>query len=42
MWSARNERLTDVRGLRFAVNLGGRPATFADVLSGWRSDAAFR
>jgi hypothetical protein len=28
--------------LRFAVDLGARPATFADVLRGWQGDAGFR
>jgi hypothetical protein len=42
MWSARSEQLADVRGLRFAVDRAGRPATYAEVLRGWRSDAAFR
>jgi hypothetical protein len=42
MWSTRSEALPRVRGLRFAVDLDSRPATFADVLRGWREDADFR
>jgi hypothetical protein len=42
MWSTRSEQLADVCGLRFAVDLDARPATFADVLRGWQEDAGFR
>src|SRR5262249_40552079 len=42
MWGSRREELTDGRGLRFAVGLGAEPATFADVVRGWRGDASFR
>jgi hypothetical protein len=42
MWTARSEELADARGLRFALDLGSRAATFADVLRGWQSDADFR
>jgi hypothetical protein len=42
MWACRSEGLADGRGLRFAVDLGSRPATFPDVLRGWQTDAAFR
>lgn len=42
MWGARSEELADYRGLRFAVDRDGRPATVAEVLRGWRSDADFR
>lgn len=42
MWTARSEELADDRGLRFAVYLHSQPATVADVLRGWHSDADFR
>jgi hypothetical protein len=42
MWDFRCEELPGGRGLRFAVHRGASPATFADVLRGWQSDAAFR
>jgi hypothetical protein len=42
MGTARSEELTDVRGLRFAVDLDGRPATCADVLRAWQEDGGFR
>jgi Family of unknown function (DUF6940) len=42
MWTARSQRLPDGRGLRVAVQFGGRPASVADVLRGWRDDAGFR
>ncbi|MEQ1906349.1 MAG: hypothetical protein ABL888_19355 [Pirellulaceae bacterium] len=42
MWTFRSEKLTNARGLRFAVNLDSRPATFADVIHGLQNDAAFR
>jgi hypothetical protein len=42
MWASRSEELADGRGLRFVVDPGSRPATFADVLRGWQADPAFR
>lgn len=42
MWAARSEPLPEARGLRFAVDLGARPATVADVIRGWQADAGFR
>ena len=42
MWGARSEELQNNRGLRFALELYRRPATFADVLTAWQADAAFR
>jgi hypothetical protein len=42
MWNVRSEGLAEGCGLRFAIELGGQPATFAEVLRGWQDDAAFR
>lgn len=42
MWATRSEQLGGGRGLRFAVQLDERPAPFAEVVRGWRDDAAFR
>src|SRR5262249_12420764 len=42
MWGFRSEELPGSRGLRFATDLDGRPATFWDVLRAWQSDATFR
>src|SRR5205823_659557 len=42
VWSARSEALTGARGLRFAVDVDSRPATFAEVLRGWQGDVGFR
>jgi hypothetical protein len=42
MWSFRSEELPSRSGLRFAVHLDSKPATFADVLCAWRNDRAFR
>lgn len=42
MWSVRIEELADARGLRFAVALDARPATFAEVIRAWQGDAGFR
>lgn len=42
MWATRSEELAGGRGLRFAVDLGQKPATFADALRGWQTDATFR
>jgi hypothetical protein len=42
MWTAQSERLADARGVRFALALDSRPATFAEVFRGWQGDAGFR
>lgn len=42
MWNFRCEELPNGRGLRVAVNLGAKSATFADLLRGWQDDAEFR
>jgi len=42
MWTSKSEPLPDGRGVRFAIDLASRPATFADVLRGWMGDAEFR
>jgi hypothetical protein len=42
MWTIRSEELSGGRGLRFALDLEARPATFADVLRAWQDDADFR
>jgi hypothetical protein len=41
MWSFRSEELPGGR-LRYVVGHGTEPAVYADVLRGWRTDAAFR
>src|SRR5436305_2957703 len=42
MWGTRCEQLDGGRILRLAVDRDDRPATFAEVLTGWQEDAAFR
>src|SRR5262245_20213284 len=42
MWTVRRGDLNQGRGRRYAVDLDARPATFAEVLERWRSDAGFR
>ena len=42
MWSTRCEQLDGGDTLRLAVDRDGRPATFAEVLTAWQEDAAFR
>jgi hypothetical protein len=42
MWSVYRDELPAGRGRRFALGLGWRPATFADVIAAWRGDADFR
>jgi hypothetical protein len=42
MWEIHSERLTDARGVRLAVALDSRLATFADVMQRWQGDAGFR
>jgi hypothetical protein len=41
MWHFRSEELT-ADALRFVAESGGKLVTFADVLRGWRTDAALR
>jgi hypothetical protein len=40
MWTFQREELADT--LRFVVEREAKPASFADVLRGWQTDAAFR
>lgn len=42
MWAIRSEQLDVGQGQRYAVELDARSATFAEVIRGWREDAAFR
>jgi hypothetical protein len=42
MWTSQSEQLTELRGLRFSIQLNEKPATFADVLRGWQTDPTFR
>lgn len=42
MWTPRSEELSNGQGIRFALDLDSRPATFSDVITGWQTDAAFR
>jgi hypothetical protein len=42
MWTAQSEQLDEDRGLQFSIALDSHPATVADVLHGWQSDAGFR
>lgn len=41
MWNTRREPLPDARGSRFPVYLDARPATFAEVIHAWQTDADF-
>jgi hypothetical protein len=42
MWAFHCEKLTAMNGLRFAVEFDSRPATVAQVVSGWQDDPVFR
>jgi len=42
MWSVRTHQLTEMNGLKFFIDLDGKPASFAAVLHGWQSDPGFR
>lgn len=42
MWTSQSEEWEGARGLRVAVALDARPATFADVVRGWQGDPDFR
>ncbi len=42
MWSTVQEAVAQPTGIKFKLLLDGSPMSFADVLAGWRTDAAFR
>jgi hypothetical protein len=42
MWTAHSEKLTDSGGVRCALSLDARPATFEDVVRGWQGDPNLR
>ena len=42
MWNMHRVELPAGRGWRVALDFDSRPATFADVIAGWRTDSAFR
>ncbi len=41
MWNYRSEKLDDVRGLRYFIELKTKPATFSEVINGWQNDVEF-
>ena len=42
MWTATSEELPGKRGLRLAIVLNSRPASFAEVIQAWQNDGNFR
>ena len=42
MWTTESEKLPGGRGLRLAITLNSRPASFADVIQAWQNDGGFR
>lgn len=42
MWTGTVEELSGQKGHEFAIQRNQSPATYADVLDGWRNDAGFR
>lgn len=42
VWTITSEELPNARGRRYVVVRGSRPATFADVIGGWQTDAGWR
>ncbi len=42
VWSSHPEPLTNGRTLRFRINRGASPVSFAEVLARWQGDADFR
>ena len=42
MWIAQSEELNSGEGVKFFIELDGKPATFANVLHGWQKEGAFR
>lgn len=42
MYSIKKEELKNRRGLRFYIDLDKNPATFSDVIHGWKDEAGFR
>ena len=42
MWTTTSEELPGKRGLRLAIVLNSRPASFAEVIQAWQNDGNFR
>jgi hypothetical protein len=42
MWTAQSEELPSGRGLRLAIALNSRPASFVEVIQAWQNDGGFR
>src|SRR5262245_29750789 len=42
MWTLRSEQLAQGRKIRFAIDRGSSPVSYADVLHRWQDDADFR
>lgn len=41
MWNYRSEKLGDVRGLRYFIDLNAKPATYEEVIGSWQNDVEF-
>ncbi|MCP4408550.1 MAG: hypothetical protein GY807_12455 [Gammaproteobacteria bacterium] len=42
MWTSRITQLSNSRGIKFAIDIGSLPISYADVLTRWENDADFR
>lgn len=42
MWSSRKTRLSNGRIIKFAIDFGSSPVSYADVLARWQDDSEFR
>ena len=42
MWTSRTTRLSNGRVIKFAINVGSSPVSYADVIHRWQNDANFR
>jgi hypothetical protein len=42
MWASRAKSLSGSRGIKFAIDRGSSPVSYADVLMRWQDDAGFR
>lgn len=42
MWSSRTEQFSNGRVIKYAINADSAPLSYADVLTRWQNDSAFR
>jgi len=42
MWTSRNTQLSDGRAIKYAIDMGSSPVSYAEVIHHWQNDADFR